>query len=101
MIQTTSGRRKVEWASTTEKRVVVRPSLVNSTYIGTRKAIGGSMRMTSRARNKKDRPRNGNRANAYAAGTPTQSDSPTALPETISAMTKARPKSGMSRPMLK
>src|SRR5260221_5155787 len=93
MIHTTRGRLNVVEASTTLNRVVERPSLLNSTYIGTSTAIGGSMRITSNAKNRNDRPRNGNRANAYAAGAPTHNDSSTALAETIMVLRKAHPKS--------
>ena len=51
-------------ASTTLNRVVASPSLLNSTYIGTRTAIGGSMRITSNAKNRNVRPVKGKRANA-------------------------------------
>ena len=64
MIHTINGRPNVEYASTTLSRVVARPSLLNRTYIGTRTAIGGSMRMTSSAKKRNDRPVNGKRANA-------------------------------------
>jgi len=40
---------------------VVRPILLNSTYIGTSTAIGGSIRMASRPKNRKFRPKKGDR----------------------------------------
>jgi hypothetical protein len=97
MIHTTNGKANVAYASTTLSRVVARPSLLNSTYIGTRTAIGGSMRITSKAKKRNDRPVNGKRANAYAAGTPTQSDNVTALPATTSVLTNANRKSDRLR----
>ena len=64
MIQTTSGRLNVVSASTTLSRVWMMPSLLNSTYIGTSTAIGGSMRMTRSEKNSQFRPAKRNRANA-------------------------------------
>src|ERR1700723_1157580 len=96
MIHTTSGRLNVVSASTTLNRVVARPSLLNSTYIGTSTAIGGSMRITSSARNRNDRPVNGKRAKAYAAGAPTHKDSSTVLAEMINVLMNARAKSARS-----
>ena len=62
-------------------------------YIGTSTAIGGSMRMTSSEKNRNEPPRNGNRANAYAAGTPTQIDRITAPDDTTRLLTNACRKS--------
>ena len=55
---------KVVSASTTLNRVVASPSLLNSAYIGTSTAIGGSMRITSNVKNRNVRPVKGKRANA-------------------------------------
>ena len=72
---------------------MVRPILLNSTYIGTSTAIGGSMRIASRPKNRKFRPKNGNRANAYAAGTPTSNDRLTAPLDTSRLLMNACRKS--------
>jgi hypothetical protein len=61
--------------------------LLNSTH------IGASIRITSRAKNRKDRLLNGRRAKAWGAGVPTQSVSGTAQVETMIALTKERRKS--------
>ena len=75
MTQTTSERLKVEWARITASGVSVMPIMVNSRNIGTTTEIGGAMRVVRKKKNRSSLAANSCRANTYAAGTPTRSES--------------------------